>query len=203
MTSLIGGRTTCINSALPLPCARGRRARSHGRPAPSLSLTTPNDARQSPRLRPVVCPLPRRRERLVEIVDVEDEVPLRRGKTAEVQQVCIPTSLHPQPCYRRARQIGRHQCRRSSIESERRLHHPSVTDRDKLRHPTFVGLRQKLNRIAAVARCFPAPVQFARHVVAQRPSFGSPFIRRAITPDKARAPFPDANDVALMVGWFW
>jgi hypothetical protein len=78
-----------------------------------------------------------------------------------------------------------------------------VTDRDELRHPVFVGLHQKLNRIAAVARRFSMPVRFARHGVAQRPAFGSPFIRRAITPGKTPAPFPDANDVAFLVAWFW
>ena len=63
-----------------------------------------------------------------------------------------------------------------------------------------VGLHQKLNRVPAVARRFPTRVRFARHGVAQRPAFGSSFIRRTITLGKT---LPDADDVAFVVALFW
>ncbi len=41
-------------------------------------------------------PLPRTRQRLVEVVDVEDDAPLRRGEGAEVQQMAVTASLNAQ-----------------------------------------------------------------------------------------------------------
>ena len=39
-------------------------------------------------------PLPRARERLVEVVEVEHQPPLGRGEHAEVRQVRVPAALH-------------------------------------------------------------------------------------------------------------
>ena len=39
-------------------------------------------------------PLPRRRQCFIEIVDVEEDVALRRGETAEVHQVSVAARLN-------------------------------------------------------------------------------------------------------------
>ena len=46
---------------------------------------------------PLDVPLERAGQGLVEVVDVEDQPPLRRGERAEIGQVRIPAQLHPQP----------------------------------------------------------------------------------------------------------
>ena len=45
-------------------------------------------------------PLERPRQRLVEIVDAEDESPVRRGEDAEVREVRVTTQLRVDPCPR-------------------------------------------------------------------------------------------------------
>ena len=40
-------------------------------------------------------PVERRRKRLIEVVDVEDQPPVRRGEHAEIQQVRVTAGLHP------------------------------------------------------------------------------------------------------------
>ena len=84
---------------------------------------------------PLDVPLERPGQRLVEVVDVEDQAPLRGGERAEVGQVRVPAQLHPQPRRRRGGQIRRHRQRRAAVERERRHQHPPVPDRHQLRHP--------------------------------------------------------------------
>src|SRR5271165_3297512 len=62
------------------------------------------------------------------------------------------------------------------IEGERRLRHAAEADRDQLRHPAFVGLVQKLDRIAPVLGRLPAAMLGARRGVAQRLPRGAPFV---------------------------
>ena len=64
-------------------------------------------------------PLPRRRQRLVEVVDGEDDPPLRGGEPAEVAQVRVAAALDPDPGGRRRRQVGRHRQGRAAVERER------------------------------------------------------------------------------------
>ncbi len=51
-------------------------------------------------------PLPRPGQRLVEVVDVEDEPALGRGEDAEVREVRVAAALHRQPGPRRRGEIG-------------------------------------------------------------------------------------------------
>jgi hypothetical protein len=64
-------------------------------------------------------PLPRGRERLVEVVDVEDDAALGRREAAKVHQMSVAASLHAETRHRRAREIHRHVERRASVEGER------------------------------------------------------------------------------------
>ncbi len=72
---------------------------------------------------PLNVPLPGRPQGFVEIVDVEEDVALGRGETAEVHQVSVAAGLDAKSGRRRRRQIGRHDCRGPAIEGERRLGH--------------------------------------------------------------------------------
>ena len=74
-------------------------------------------------------PLPRARQGLVEVVDVEDQPAFRGGEPAEVHQVAITAQLHREPSVRRRSQVGGHARRRSTEEAELRLRHPPVADR--------------------------------------------------------------------------
>ncbi len=77
-------------------------------------------------------PLPRARERLVEIVDVEDQAPLGRAEEAEVRKVGIAAALNVEAGTRRRREVGGHDRRCAAIERERRGEHAPVADRHEL-----------------------------------------------------------------------
>ena len=66
--------------------------------------------------------------RLVEVVDVEDEVPLRAGEATEVGQVGIPAelSLEGGSCLRR--QITGHEQGRAPVEGQRGGEHAAVAN---------------------------------------------------------------------------
>src|SRR3982751_993432 len=57
---------------------------------------------------PLEIPLPGCTQRLVEVVDVEYQVALRRSEAAEVHQMRITASLHRDAAYQRPRQVVGH-----------------------------------------------------------------------------------------------
>ena len=107
---------------------------------------------------PLHVPLPRAREGLVEIVDVEQHLPLRRAEQAEIRQVGVTAQLHGDPAYRGGRQVGRHDQRGATVEGERRGQHPAVADRDQVGYPARRLLFQQRDRIGAVRSGFPSSV---------------------------------------------
>ena len=96
--------------------------------------------------------LERTRQGFVEIVQPEQQLPLRRRETAEVRQVRIPAQLHLQTGRRGAGQVDRHHLRRPPVERERRHHHPAMPHRHQIRLPHRVLLDQQLHRIPAASR---------------------------------------------------
>ena len=66
-------------------------------------------------------PLPGCRQCLVEVVDVENQPALRRGKTAEIHQMAVTAQLNLDPARWRPGQIGCHDAGRAAIKGERRL----------------------------------------------------------------------------------
>ena len=106
---------------------------------------------------PLDVPLPRTRERLVEVVDVEHQPPLRRREHPEVRQVRVPAALHRQPRPRRRREVVGHDHRRPAIERERRDQHPPVADRHQLRHARLRLALEQLDRIGATRRAARTP----------------------------------------------
>src|SRR4051794_20481236 len=69
-----------------------------------------------------------RARRLVEVVDVEDELALGRGEAAEVRHVGVAAELRVQAGHRRVGEVRSHDGGRPAEERERRLEHPPVAD---------------------------------------------------------------------------
>ena len=103
-------------------------------------------------------PLPRRRESLVEVVDGEDDLPLRGGKTPEVDQVGVSAALHANAGRRSARQVHRHGERRAAVEGEGRQDHAPVAERQELGEAPFVGLEHQADRVRPARGCLPGRV---------------------------------------------
>ena len=77
---------------------------------------------------PLHVPLPGAGQRLVEVVDVEDQIPLGGAEDPEVGQVRVTANLHPQPGGGGSGQVVRHDHRGAAQERERRGEHPPVPD---------------------------------------------------------------------------
>ena len=87
------------------------------------------------------------RQRLIEIVDVEQDVVFGRIERAEVHQMTVAAGLHRRPGKRLMREIGRHHRRRAAKEPERVRHHALVALGQKLGDPLGVGFRKNGDRV--------------------------------------------------------
>ena len=103
-------------------------------------------------------PLPGRRQGLIEVVDGEDDLPLRGGETPEVDQVGVSAALHANAGRRSARQVHRHGERRAAVEGERRQDHAAVAKGQELGEASFVGLEHQADRVRPVRGCRPGRV---------------------------------------------
>ena len=102
-------------------------------------------------------PLPRRRERLVEVVHVEHEVAFRGREHAEVEQVGVAARLDPEPAGRRGREVVGHDLGRAAEERERRHQHPPDPDRHEVAHARAVAFLEQRDRIGPVGRRAASP----------------------------------------------
>ena len=91
-------------------------------------------------------PLPRPRDRLVEVVDVEDELALGRLEEAEVHEVGVAAELSAQPALRRPVQIRGHEQRPAAIERARRDEHAPIADGDEFGDPVGRLLLEQADR---------------------------------------------------------
>ena len=96
---------------------------------------------------PFDVPLERAGQGLVEVVEVEQQMPFRGGEEPEVTQMRIATQLDLQPRMRRGRQIRRHHDRRTAVERERRGDHAAVPQWQQLRNTRGRLPLQQLDRI--------------------------------------------------------
>ena len=96
-------------------------------------------------------------QRLVEVVDVEEQVAFRRGEQAEVDEVGIAAELDLDARARADREVGGHRQRRAAIERERRDRHPAIADRDELRDPGRRLLLEEGDGIRPVGGRRPRP----------------------------------------------
>ena len=99
---------------------------------------------------PLDVPLKRCRQRLVEVVHVEDQAPVGRGEEAEVEQVGVAAGLHPDVRRRRVGQIPGHRCRRSAEIRELGCGHPAMADLDYVRQAALLLLLKDGDRIRPV-----------------------------------------------------
>ena len=95
-------------------------------------------------------PFPRTGERFVEVVDVEDQLPLGRAEHAEVRQVGVATELHADARIGSGGQVVGHDHGPAPIERERRQEHPAVADRHQLGHSARALLFQERDRIRTI-----------------------------------------------------
>ena len=113
-------------------------------------------------------PLPRAGERLVEVVDVEDEPPLGRGVEPEVREMRVAAALHLEAGARGGGQVGRHDQRRATVERERRGEHPAVADRHELGNARLCLALQQLDRVEPVRRRLEHGVARPRNLAPRR-----------------------------------
>ena len=139
--------------------AVGVHHRDHRRPA-CVGAELPASSRDLDAHRePLHVPLERPGQRLVEVVQIEDEVALGRAEAAEVAEVRVAAELSLEPRSRQRREVVGHDRGRSAMERERGDEHAPVPDRHELRDP---GRRLRLeqgDRVAAArleARVAPA-----------------------------------------------
>jgi len=113
-------------------------------------------------------PFPRTREGLVEVVDVDHQVPAWGGVGAEVGEVGVPARLHPEIGAWRGGEVGGHDRRRAAVEGERRGEHAAVAKRDQIGHPIRGLAFEHLDRIWTVRRRLPVAVARAGRAFARR-----------------------------------
>ena len=101
---------------------------------------------------PLHVPLPRPRQGLVEVVEVEDEPPLRRGEGAEVGEVGVAAELRLEARARGRGEIGRHHRRGAAVEGEGRGQHAAVAQRHQLPDPRAGLVLEQLDRVRAIDR---------------------------------------------------
>ena len=110
-------------------------------------------------------PLPRSRKRLVEVVDVEDDVAFGRRKNAEILDVAVAAGLHDDARDPVAgAEIVGHDARRTAKERERRPAHASVANRHQVRDASFVRGCKQCERVGAVVSGRPLAVARPRAI---------------------------------------
>ena len=115
-------------------------------------------------------PLPRSRQRLVEVVHVEHEAALGRGVGAEVREVRVAAGLYLDAGRGRAGEVARHHHCRAAEEREGRGGHPSTSHRDEPAEAVPVLLLELLDRIRTVGARRPVAVGGAWGTLSGRPT---------------------------------
>ena len=134
----------------------------HDAPAPLLRELVLAARDLEARGQPLHVPFPRTGRRLVEVVDVEEQVTLRRAEDPEVREMRIAADLDVQPRVRGRGQIGGHRQRRAPEVGERRDQHAPVANGHELRHPGPGLLLEQVDRVHAVREHPPVGVARAR-----------------------------------------
>jgi hypothetical protein len=105
-------------------------------------------ADQHARGHPLDVPLPRPDTRFVEVVEVEQHAPFRRGEQSEVGDVRIAADHRVVTGHGLGGQVLRHHCGRAAVVGERRLQHPHDPHRHQALQPGDVLLLQDRHRVA-------------------------------------------------------
>ena len=112
-------------------------------------------------------PFPGCREGLIEVVDGEDDLPLRGGETPEVDQVGVSAALHADAGRRSARQIHRHGDRRAPVEGEGRQDHAPVAKGKEFGEAPLVGLQHQADRVGPIGGGLPGRMRGAWALLTQ------------------------------------
>ena len=150
----------------PRPIILGHRKHDRAPLSGSEPAVTASDLKT--RRQPLHIPLPRAGQGLVEVVDVEHHLPLRRGEHPEVRQVRVTADLGVQAGAGGGRQVGGHDQRGAPIERERRHQHPAVTDGNQLRHPGYRLLLEQRDRVGPVDGRLPTAMAGPGNLVTRR-----------------------------------
>ena len=126
------------------------------------------------------------RQGLVEVVQVEQQGPLRRSEHPEVRQMGVTAQLDFQAGGRRVLQVGGHDLGRAPIERERRHHHPAMANRDQVRFPGQVLGLQERHRVGAVTGRRPSAVARQEATAPGRPCPSSGVHRHSGAPSLLR-----------------
>ena len=122
------------------------------------------------RRHPLDVPLPRPGQRLVEVVQAKQQVPVGSREASEVGDVGIAAHLHHDPRVRCRGQVGGHHRGRASVEGKRRGEHAPVADgHERLVARFGLGLENR-HRIGPIRGRRPRGVALARHVAARLPA---------------------------------
>ncbi len=100
--------------------------------------------------------LERAGQRLVEVVEVEEQGALGRGEDAEVGEVRVAAELRREAGPGRVLEVGGHDPRRPAVEGERRDQHAPVAHGHQVGLASGVLFFQQRDRIGAVRRRLPA-----------------------------------------------
>ena len=101
-------------------------------------------------------PLKRRRQSLVEVIDIEDRQSLGRRIGSEIAEVSVTARLHATVGRRRVGQIRRHHGSCAAKEGEGICTHSPIADRHEFRDPALALFDQNPNRVGPVGRKNPS-----------------------------------------------
>ena len=151
-----------------LPVGRHRRLRRRAHVGLGESVVAARDRKT--RRHPLHVPLERPRQRLVEVVQVEQQAPFRGGEQAEVRQVGVAAQLGIEAGHRRARQVRRHDPGGAAVEGERRDRHPAMPHRHQIRLPGQILLLEQGDGIGTVRGRVPPRVASGRRPLGGLPA---------------------------------
>ena len=122
--------------------------------------------------------LERARQRLVEVVQIEQQPPFGRSERTEVRQVGVPAQLDGQSRPRGVLQVDGHDLGGTAVEGEWRDHHPTMAHRDEVRFTRLVLLLQQDDRVRTVGGGFPTLVARQGDLVAGLLAVGEALVDR-------------------------
>ena len=101
-------------------------------------------------------PFPGADQRLVEVVEVEDEPPVRRVEEAEVGEVGVAADLGPEAARWGGGQVGRHDVGGAAVEGEHAGGHAAVAERHQRLEAAHVGRLDHRHGVRAIVAGGPA-----------------------------------------------
>ncbi len=116
---------------------------------------------------PLQVPLPGAVQRLVEVVQIDDQAATRIAVQAEIGRVRVAADLGADPGHGGAGEVVRHEPRRTAQKREGRRRHPADPDRGELGKPAEVGLLDGGHGVGAAGVEIEKGVLTARHPPAQ------------------------------------